>query len=396
MKRFNKKVLLAAITGIAVFFIIYNLWSYTTNKVEPVSADKLHYDFPAPQSINPNQAVALGNACKDWFTKNLLRSGFNGAMLVAQKGNVLFTAYSGFGHLRGKDTVAASTPFHIASVSKTFTAMSTVKLWQDHLIDLDDLVSKYFPSFNYPGVTVRSLLNHRSGLPNYVYFMEELGWDKKKYVTNQDVLDALINRKAEIKNIEKPNNRFCYCNTNYALLALIIEKVSGKTYAGYLKENIFDPLGMKNTFVFTSADSFKTTPSYDWRGVEQAFTYLDKVYGDKNIYSNPEDLFKWDRLLTTEQFLNNKSKEEAFRPYSLERPGIKNYGLGWRMFNYPNDYNIIYHNGWWHGNNAVFLRMPKEDATIIVLGNRYNRNIYHARDLMTLFNPHLGEAEGEE
>ena len=66
------------------------------------------------------------------------------------------------------------------------------------------------------------------------------------------------------------------------------------------------------------------------------------------------------------------------------------------MFNYPNDYNIIYHNGWWHGNNAVFLRMPKEDATIIVLGNRYNRNIYHARDLMTLFNPQLGESEGEE
>ncbi len=354
------------------------------------------FAMPAAASINSNSAIQWSTQCRNWFDNNLLRSGFNGGMLVAKGGNVIFEAYSGFGHLNRKDTVNINTPFHIASVSKTFTAMSVLKLWQDQLINLDDLFVKYFPEFNYPGITIRSLLNHRSGLPNYVYFMEDLGWDTHKFITNQDVLNTLVQRKSDIKNIEKPNSHFTYCNTNYALLALLIEKVSHLPYPEYLKKNIFEPMQMKNSFVFTSADSSRTTPSYDWRGVEQAFTYQDKVYGDKNIFSTVEDLYKWDRLLSTDQFLKPHILEEAYKPYSNEKAGIRNYGLGWRMYKFPDGYQIIYHNGWWHGNNAVFIRMIKEDATIILLGNRYNRNIYRARDLMTLFNAHIGESEGEE
>jgi CubicO group peptidase (beta-lactamase class C family) len=218
--------------------------------------------------------------------------------------------------------------------------------------------------------------------------MDELGWDKKKYVSNQDVLDVLIQQKNQLQKIEAPNRRFCYCNTNYVLLALLIEKITNTPFSEHIKKTIFVPLQMNHSFVYSDADSSKANPSFDPQGRQAAFINLDKVVGDKNIFSTPEDLLKWDRLLTTKQYLNDSMLQQAYQPYSNEHEGIRNYGLGWRMYNYPDGYKIIYHNGWWHGSNAVFIRLIKEDATIIVIGNKYNRNIYKARDLISLFIQH--------
>lgn len=326
----------------------------------------------------------------------LKNSGFSGGMLVASHGNIVFEKYQGFAHMSLKDSLQIHTPLHIASVSKTFTAMALLKLYQEKKCNLDDAVSKYFSNFNYPGVTIRTLLNHRSGLPNYVYFMEELGWNRNDFVKNSDVLNALITQKDRIRNIEKPNRRFNYCNTNYVLLALLIEKLSGISYPNYIKQEIFAPLHMDDSFVYTDMDSIRATPSYDWRQQTAVFMNLDKVYGDKNIFSTPRDLLKWDRLLYTNQFLQDSILNQAYQPYSNERAGIRNYGLGWRMYDYPNGYKIIYHNGWWHGSNAVFIRLIKEDATIILIGNQYNRNIYRARDLIGAFVEHYTADNGEE
>ena len=273
--------------------------------------------------------------------------------------------------------------------------MAVLKLWQDHLLNIDDELSKYFPGFDYPGVTIKTLLNHRSGLPNYVYFIDELGFDRKSPVTNQDVLNCLISRKNEIKNINPSNRHFSYCNTNFALLALLIEKITKTPYPEYLKRSIFEPAGMTHTFVFTPQEVARAIPSYDWKGMEIGNSNLELVYGDKNIYSTPQDLLKWDLLLSSNQYLSKVTLEEAYKPYSNEKAGIRNYGLGWRMYNFPNDYKIIYHNGWWHGSNAVFIRMIKEDATIIVIGNKYNRNIYKAKELIGLFSQ-LNSTEDEE
>jgi CubicO group peptidase (beta-lactamase class C family) len=290
-----------------------------------------------------------------------------------------------------------STSLHIASVSKTFTAMATLKLWQDGQLNIDDQFSKYFPSFNYPGVTIRTLLNHRSGLPNYVHFMENMGWNKKIKITNEDVINFLISKKNSIKNVGKADKGFSYCNTNYALLALLIEKVSGKNYSDYLQETFFTPLQMKHTFVYNNnRDSGKVTLSYDYRGKLIPFNFLDVVYGDKNIYSTPRDLLIWDRALTEGNLFTQKILQEAYTPYSNEKPGIKNYGLGWRMNNYPSGKKMIFHNGWWHGNNAAFIRLIQDSATIIVLGNKYNRGIYHAKDLSSLFGNYFGAGEEDE
>lgn len=352
--------------------------------------------LPAPGNISETEKKHLANACQLWYDSMLNPSVFNGGMLVAKKGNIIFEQYRGSNPLGSATPVDANTPFHIASVSKTFTAMCVLKLWQDSLVNIDAEYSSYFPSFNYPGVTIRTLLNHRSGLPNYLYFMEKLGYKDSAAISNQQVFDVLVSRKDVLENIGVPGKHFSYCNTNYALLALLIEKISGKPYPQFVQENIFGPLNMQHSFVYTPADSNRVSHNYDWRGDIIPNNFLDKVYGDKNIYSTPRDLFTWDRALASGLLFSKETMGQAFAPYSNEKPGIKNYGLGWRMNMYPNGKKVIFHNGWWHGNNAAFIRLPDEDATIIVLGNRYTRAIYKAYQLVNNFSNYFQVLEVEE
>ena len=353
------------------------------------------YIIPPPSVLAVEERQRIQVKSEIFFASMLDGSGFNGGMIVAKGGNIVFEKYKGFINIDGKDSINASTSLHIASVSKTFTAMAVLKLQEQGKLNIDDSVTKYFPNFNYEGVTIKTLLNHRSGLPNYLYFMEKVGWITDSIIQNKDVLKWLIERKGFIKDIGKAETRFTYCNTNYALLALIIEKVSGETYPHFMQENIFDPLGMKNTFVHFKGDNKIRSKSFDWRGREIPDNFLDDVYGDKNIYSTPRDLLIWDRALSDTVFLNAKSLELAYTPYSNEKPGIKNYGLGWRMNNYEDGKKIIFHNGWWHGNNAAFIRVLKDDATIILISNRYASAVYKAKNLVNIFDRYF-ETDTEE
>jgi CubicO group peptidase (beta-lactamase class C family) len=369
----------------------------TTEKKKIIRAtdDSLAYYPPTPPKVSKQEFRRCYREAKDFYENVLERSRFNGAMLVAKNGEIVYEKYAGFQHMGQKDSITANTPFHLASVSKTFTGMATLKLWEEGKLQLQDEVSKYLTGFPFAGVTIKTLLNHRSGLPNYVYFMEQLGWDRKKTISNQDVLQFMIDHKQQL-NEGKPDRHFSYCNTNYALLALIIEKVSGKTYADYLKETFFTPLKMENTFVFSMDKADSVMPSYNWRNRKEAFTFLDAVYGDKNIYSTPRDLLKWDAALSYSSLFKPSTLDSAYSGYSFERPGIKNYGLGWRMYIYPNNKKIIYHNGWWHGNNTVFTRLVQDSATIIILGNRYNRRIYDAKKLYASFGKYDGTDDSDE
>ncbi|MEP6711411.1 MAG: serine hydrolase domain-containing protein [Ferruginibacter sp.] len=342
--------------------------------------------LPLPTALAEADKLHLQQACAAWYDTVLKNTSFNGGILVAKNGNVIFEKYRGAAHFSSIDSITALTPMHIASVSKTFTAMYILKLWQDKKLDLDDEYSKYFPTFNYPGVTIRTLLNHRSGLPNYLYFMEDLGWNKKSFIKNQDVLDYLITRKAELKNISRPNTHFTYCNTNYALLALLAEKISGSPFPELIKKTFFEPLRMAHSYIFTHADSATAIPSYDWRGHLIPLDFLDDVYGDKNVYTTPEDLLIWDRALSTNLIFSKETLEQAYAPYSNEKAGIRNYGLGWRMNIYPNGKKMIFHNGWWHGSNAAFIRLFQDDVTIILIGNKYCSTIYKAKNLSNIFN----------
>ena len=370
----------------SILFLIAGCSSKKSNLKNVKEQDKKQtYIIPPPSVLAAVERQRIQSQSEIFYDSLLDGSGFNGGMIVAKGGNIIFEKYKGFVNIDGKDSINASTSLHIASVSKTFTAMAVLKLQEMGKINIEDSVTHFFPDFNYPGVTIKTLLNHRSGLPNYLYFMEDAGWNKDSAIENKDVLQWLILKKGMLKNIASPNKRFTYCNTNFALLALIIEKVSGQTYPHFMQENIFDPLGMKNTFVHFKGDNKIRSKSFDWRGREIPDNFLDDVYGDKNIYSTPRDLLIWDRALSDTVFLTAKSLELAYTPYSNEKPGIKNYGLGWRMNNYEYGKKIIFHNGWWHGNNAAFIRVLKDDATIILISNRYARAVYKAKNLVNIF-----------
>lgn len=364
---------------------------------EPNSAVSL---YPAAGStLTPSELRHYKSVASQFFDSMLGRGHFNGSILVAKNGEIIYEQYSGFRNPRiNKDSITPSTSFHLASVSKTITGMAVLKLAEEGKLNIEDTVSKYLVGFPCQGVTIKTLLNHRSGLPNYVHYMEKLGWDKKKLITNQDVLDFIIQRHKEIA-IGTPDRRFSYSNTNYALLALVIEKASGQFYGDYLRQTFFEPLGMKDTYVFTPADSAKSLPSFFYSGRQYAFDFLDLVYGDKNVYSTVRDLLKWDQALHSPQLFRKETLDAAYAGYSFERPGVNNYGLGWRMFLLRNGKKFIYHNGWWHGNRTAFYRLLDENVTIIALSNNDSKKVYNTKKLADMFGNyfknHLDEKETE-
>lgn len=348
--------------------------------------DSLHYYPPTPTKLDKQEFRYYYRQLTEFFDTTLLDKGFNGGILIARNGAVIYEKYKGRIDLRKKDSLTENTSLHIASTTKTFTGIAILRMIQEGKLDLNDSITKFFPGFPYPGITVKMLLNHRSGLPNYLYFMSKEKWEKlskergsKQYVTNTDVLDHLIVEKPD--KSYSPGSRFNYCNTNYILLALIIEKISGKSFPDYMKEKFFQPLQMEHTFVFALKDTLTATPSFTNNGTYWEYDFLDATYGDKNIYSTPRDLLKWDQALYTEQIINAALLDSAFTAYSFEKPGTHNYGLGWRLQLLPNGKKIVYHFGKWHGFNAAFTRLTDEKATIIILGSRFTRMIYGAAHL---------------
>lgn len=348
--------------------------------------------FPKPSAAD---SVRLHDTVARFFASNRFLNHFNGGILVAKNGYVIFEKYQGVRNPAIKDSISADTPMQIASTSKTFTGIGILRLVQQGKLQLDDTLGRFFPGFPYPGITVKMLLNHRSGLPEYLYYFEKHGWDRKAYASNSDVLNTLMTWKpAKAGN---PDRRFDYCNTNFVLLALIIEKASGITYADFMRQNFFDPLQMRNTFVFIPSDTATAIKSYDWNGALWQMDFSDGPYGDKNIYSTPRDLLKWDQALYSGNVIDQRLLDSAFTPYSHERKTQHNYGLGWRLLLFANGKKVPYHNGRWHGFNSAFSRLTDEKVTIIMLTNRFNRGVYStARKMYNLFGNYDGQHDEAE
>jgi CubicO group peptidase (beta-lactamase class C family) len=366
-----------------------NTPSFTYNKLSDTERDRLNTEVKAK------------------YEKLLGNRGFSGQILVAKNGEIVFEDYKGYANISQKTPVVPETPIHLASVSKTFTGMVALKLWEQEKLDLKAPVTKYLPNFPYTEVTIEQLLSHRSGLPDYTYFMESRKyasvkvknkrgrWVKKLKLiqndkpfkdgtyTNQDVLDYMVQKRpAPAAN---PNRVFRYCNTNYVLLALIIEKITGQDFPTYMNETVFKPLKMTNSYIFSAKTIDRYTPSYNAKMQPYRIEKYDCIYGDKNVYSTVRDLFLWDKALTEGTFLRPETLEMAYQPQSPTNKYFHNYGFGWRILVKPNEEKLIYHNGWWHGNNTVFNRLIGETATIIILGNKFNKIIYKGKELASVF-----------
>lgn len=325
----------------------------------------------------------------DRYYKNVWEKGdLWGGFIVAKGDEILYESYRGFAQGKDEEPINDTVALHVASISKSLTAMATLKLVEAGKINLEDPLTKYFPKFPYPQVTVFTLLSQRSGLPKYEYVIEKIKPAppelSKKYLTNQDILNMLIRYQPELARAT--DTGFMYCNTNYALLALLIEKVTEKSFPEAMNQMVFRPLKMKHSYVFQEKDTLTAAKSFYQRGPRiYPYDRLDLIYGDKNVYTTPRDLLNFSKALYSKDFLKPELKQKIFEPYSNERPGINNYGLGFRMKVFDENEKLTYHNGWWHGTNSVFAHLLKSQVTIIAIGNKYSTRVYTALALSGLF-----------
>ncbi|MFL9829342.1 serine hydrolase domain-containing protein [Flavobacterium sp. ST-87] len=361
-----------------------------------------HMEPPAKKlpKLTAQYTNSKKNAIEHFYNKNWRNNSMNGSFLVAQNGQIIFEKYDGMADFRDERPITATTPLHLASVSKILTASAILKLIDAKKISLDQKVNTILPTFPFPEVTIKTLLNHRSGMRNYAYFTDKNDgiWDRHKILTNQDILDLMATKKIGLES--RTDSRFSYCNTNYAILALIIEKKTGLSYKNAMQRMIFKPLGMNHTYVFDyEKDKDTAVTSYKGNKIEIGKDYLDAVYGDKNIYSTPRDLLKFDLARNSPDFLSPELLKLVYTPFSQEYKGEKNYGLGIRMINWETGQNFYFHNGWWHGNTSSYITLLKEHVTIIALSNKFTTKTYQVRKLAPLFGDYpfkLGNDEKEE
>lgn len=349
------------------------------------------YAWELPDTLNAeDQKVAYHI---DTFFQNKARlAGLNGSVLVASRGKVLYRKNFGYSNYKRKKLLTDSAAFQLASVSKPVTAVAVLQLHEKGQLDIDEPVAKYISGFPYPDITIRNLLNHRSGLPNYIYLFDTMKQVSGSYLTNKEVLDYFVQHKPSLQ--ATPGKRFQYCNTNYAFLAQLVEIVSRQPFADYVREYIFFPAHMQDSYVRELSDTLRpTNQTYGyigskWQQVEDV--PYDGVVGDKGIYSTAWDLYLFDQALNHGILLTEKMLRESYKGYSYEKPGQKNYGLGWRLKEFDDSSRIVYHNGWWRGYNTLFARDPEKGISIIVLSNKLNRNVYHVSALYEI----LGLGEG--
>jgi len=354
-----------------------------------LSCGNLGFNHGADRFEKPAQAL-LGNQLTeeqkqiseklDFLFTDMNRNGiFNGSVIVSKAGKVLYQKAIGLSDKQNNVMLSDSSMFQLASVSKVITATAVLMLHERKMLNIEDDFENFFPDFPYKDVKIKDLLSHRSGLPNYMYALNDEICRPDHKMNNEEMYRCLLSKKAA--PYLKPNSRFNYSNTNYALLALLIEKVSGKSYSQFLKEELFEPLGMQHTATIDvlDLDAKHITKPYDnrWRPIN--FEAGDFVLGDKSIYSTPYDLFLFSEALYQNKIIKKESQEMAYTAFSKEKR-LSNYGYGWRLKNFKDPENKeVYHNGWWHGYRSSFHRRLKDTLTVVILSNQLNSSAYQTQ-----------------
>ena len=324
-----------------------------------------------------------------FFKKKFSSNQFNGNILFAENGNIITQKSYGYSNFRKKELLNKRHSFQLASVSKPFTSIAILQLIEKNRINLKDTIQEFFPKFPYDGITIHQLLSHRSGMSQYTHFCDapDSIWpDKSITINNKDVID-IITKIIPLINY-KPNHKYYYCNTNYLLLASIVEKVSGLSFKNYVKKYIFNPSGMFSSTIYDRTnfeELVSPAQGYEnktpWEDV-----YLNGVVGDKGVYSTTEDLLKFDRALEKNIFISDSLKKLAFSKMNLDRKGNKNYGYGFRLKENKKYGKIVYHTGWWKGFRSYFIKILDKNQTIIVLNNVKRGRFLNIDKLIDLIN----------
>lgn len=321
----------------------------------------------------------------------------NGSILIALNDKVVVRRTYGYARLykKGKDLTGMTldqlnrardksenkllhtTPYELASLSKQFTAAAILKLVSQGKLQLTDYLTKFYPENPYSGITIHHLLSHTSGLPEYFNFPDEY-WSDTNFVSNSFAIAKLFSSRNKI--LFKPGANYKYTNTNYLLLADIVEKVSGIKFEKYMADSIFTPIGMKNTFYYTEKASKKGIVfprGHLGSGEEVAFEPLDGTLGDKGLYSYPEALMKWKIAYFNEYSVIPKEwVDKAMSPQNKLHNGARPselYGYGLHIEDDPCHGRLVYHGGLWHGFNHIMMYRPSDNLLFICLSNYRNR-----------------------
>ncbi|WP_170110281.1 serine hydrolase domain-containing protein [Flavilitoribacter nigricans] len=316
------------------------------------------------------------------------RGQFNGNALIIENGEMVFQGTFGIGNFDPVDSLELNSVFRLGSVSKQFTAMGIMILKEEGKLSYDQDIRAFIPELPYPGITIRHLLHHTSGLPDYSRIMNE-HWktdlaydDPEKFIAgNEDILKMLVVYQPPVHF--KPGEKWEYSNTGYNLLATIVSRASGEPFHKYLQEQIFIPAGMANTSVYHYIPSFdEQMPNRvfgfgtKFNGVDRFSTdahYLNAAYGEGGIYSTLEDLMKWDNILYTDVLVSASTIEEAFSPGTLNNGDKTDYGFGWFIDTSPNGKKVVRHMGGWAGFLINIYREIEENNCIITLTNNNSR-----------------------
>ena len=319
------------------------------------------------------------------------------AALVRKNGRTVFERGYGVRDLRSKAKIDAHTNFRLASFTKQFTAMAAMLLVRDGKLGYDETLTQIFPDFPEYGkaITIRNLLNHTSGLPDYEDLMEATEktkgpvWTPDKQIQDAEVLELL---KKEKNGKFAPGTSWSYSNSGYVVLGLIVAKVSGKTYGDFLDQRIFTPLKMNRTIVFQNGKNKVPNRAFGHSKENDALKETDQsstsaTLGDGGIYSNLEDLARWDDALRNHTLLSEKEFQPALIPVKLsdgsesqwpKEPNDDNlhpgkpvsYGFGWFLDPYQG-HPRMWHTGSTMGFRTVIERFTEaDDLTVIILCNR--------------------------
>ena len=306
------------------------------------------------------------------------RKLFSGYIIVTEDDEITISKGYGYSNLVDKKKFNFNTKTMIASVSKQFTAAAVMILYQDNSIDLDDSLTKYFPDFtNGNCITIHHLLSMTSGIPNFVHQLNVDFITEKidnRYYGFDEIFGYIKDKELEYQ----PGTKYLYSNTNYYLLAFIIERVSGVSFSQFLQDRIFTPCGMSNSYLYVGDDK---DVALGHRITEYGLSLKEKdhwslLIGCGGIITTAEDMLKWDVALSTELILNNDSKGKMFKSYTNNNSESilkQNYGYGWMSDNELNINGIkrrlLYHGGNLRGYTSFYGKYPDENKTIILLMN---------------------------
>lgn len=302
--------------------------------------------------------------------------GLNASIMVNYKGHKIFDKAYGSMRPGGKKPLHSTHSFQLASVSKQFTAMATLMLVDKGKLDLSDTVQRHISYFPYEDITVKQVMTHTAGLPNYMWAIEH-HWDRERAPYNDEVLKMMDS--LDLNLYFTPGTRFFYANSGYITLAHLVEKVSGKRYDQFLQERIFDPLNMQGSFVYSKCwdkqfpERLKGYKGNGYQSYRVEDNALNGPVGDKGIYATPSDLYKWDQALYKGELISDSLMKQAFKPTILKNSRKIQYGYGFRLEQHENK-KVVYHNGLWHGFRSSLKRYVEDNISLAVLNNTDSRN----------------------